>query len=112
MIEVSYPKAMLPYIDSILVYGKSFHKILIESVEELNNKNVFICGNSRFDLHKPKYHSYFEKETNKIKKQFGKYILFNCNFIAGNHYLGQESFKQEISNKWIRQTLVNYLSKN
>jgi surface carbohydrate biosynthesis protein len=96
-IESAYPSGMLPFIDSILIYGESYKELLIENIIGLNKTNVFSSGNSRFDLHKPKYHSYFNEDLNKIKKRYGKYILFNGNFVTGNHFLGQDTFKNEIA---------------
>jgi len=112
-IKFSYPKAMLSYIDSILVYGKSFQKLLIENVAELNIQNTFISGNSRFDLHKPKYHPYFMTDINKIKNEYGKYILIIGNFVAGNHYLGQDAIRKEIINtkEMTDEMKVNYFEK-
>lgn len=97
-IESAYPKGMLPHIDGILVYGDSFNKVLKDHVEELNGSNVFTIGNPRFDLHKPKYFSYFNSKTSEIKNKIGKYILFNGNFVRGNHHLGQEHLRNEIEN--------------
>ena len=96
-IESAYPKGMLPIVDGIFVYGESFNQILKNNVRCLNDSNVFTSGNPRFDLHKPYYHQYFKKETNKINEDIGNYILFNGNFVRGNHYLGQEHLKNEIN---------------
>ena len=95
-IESAYPLGMLPYIDGILVYGESFVQVLTNHVSSLNSSNVIPIGNPRFDLHKPHYHSYFEKEVEDIKNRIGDYILFNGNFVRGNHHLGQEHLRNEI----------------
>lgn len=97
-IESAYPKGMLPHIDGILVYGDAFNTILRENIDELNVTNVHTIGNPRFDLHKPKYFSYFHEQATKITDKIGKYILFNGNFVRGNHHLGQEHLTNEIEN--------------
>ncbi|KKK72233.1 hypothetical protein LCGC14_2905910, partial [marine sediment metagenome] len=58
-IKSFYPKKMLHFVDSVFVYGKSFQNLLVENFPEFNSKNTYIIGNSRFDLHKPKYLRYY-----------------------------------------------------
>ncbi|MFY0631397.1 MAG: hypothetical protein JXR05_13510 [Flavobacteriaceae bacterium] len=95
-IESAYPSGMLEHVDGILVYGDSFNELLKTNVDSLNDSNVFTVGNPRFDLHKPSYFPYFKDEISEIKKEVGDYILFNGNFVRGNHHLGQVHLKNEI----------------
>ena len=95
-LDSSYPRGMIPHIDAILVYGNAFKSILIDNIEELDNTNVYVIGNPRFDLHKRKYFSYFDDQISNITNKFGKYILFNGNFVRGNHHLGQKHLLNEI----------------
>ncbi|MCP6719114.1 MAG: hypothetical protein KJI71_02665 [Patescibacteria group bacterium] len=110
-IRSSYPKKMLHFVDSIFVYGKSFQNFLVENLPEFNSRNTYVIGNSRFDLHKPKYLSYYSKQVNKIKSIYGNYLLFNGNFNFGNHYLGENYILNEIiNNKEITEEFKeNYL---
>jgi surface carbohydrate biosynthesis protein len=94
----SYPQEMLPYVDQILVYGESFKRTLVNHLKESGFKNVSVCGNGRFDLHKKKYKPYYKEEIDSLNDAHGQYILFNGNFVAGNHYLGQDYFRDEIQN--------------
>lgn len=112
-IKSFYPKKMLHFVDSVFVYGKSFQNLLVENFPEFNSKNTYIIGNSRFDLHKPKYLRYYSKQVNKITRKYGNYILFNGNFNLANHYLGENYILDEIiNNKEITEELKeNYFIK-
>jgi len=112
-IKSFYPKKMLHFVDSVFVYGKSFQNLLVENIPEFNSKNTYIIGNSRFDLHKPKYLRYYSKQVKKIKSKYGNYLLFNGNYYHANHYLGENYLLDEIiNNKEITEELKeNYFIK-
>lgn len=97
-IKSFYPESMLPFVDTLMTYGKSYQDLLIENFQGLNISNTYVSGNARFDLHKPKFSSLFSEKVNKIKAKYGKYILINTNFGLANHLLGQEFIINEFKN--------------
>lgn len=103
-----YPPQMLPYVDTLLTYGQSYQDLIIESVESLNKENTFVVGNTRFDLHKPKFFSLYEKRVQEIRKKYGKMILINTNFSFANHVKGEDYIIDELkNNKDFSQALIN-----
>lgn len=55
-------------------------------------------GHPRFDLYKPEWQFLFDEEVEKVKKQYGKYILINGNYTVFNHGLGVDYLFSEKSN--------------
>lgn len=70
-------------LDLKFVYGEKQKNLLIQYNPLLRNI-IHSVGHPRFDLLKPKYHSYYEKKVKRIRSKFGKYILVNTNFTIGN----------------------------
>jgi surface carbohydrate biosynthesis protein len=97
-IESWYPKGMLPFVDIVFTYGHSFLRSLKNYYQDLDEDKVFISGNCRFDLHKPRFYEFYSDQMTLIKKKHKPYILFNCNFVLSNHYLGKMGFEKEIIN--------------
>ena len=49
----------------------------------MKNK-VIIVGNPRFDLLRPEYAIIFKHFSDKLQSKWGRYVLINTNFVAGN----------------------------
>lgn len=60
--------------------------------DESRSKNlkIEVTGHPRFDLYKEKWKSYFQKEIDSLKKEYGNYVLINGNYSSYNHGLGLE----------------------
>jgi surface carbohydrate biosynthesis protein len=103
-----YPPQMLPYVDTVLTYGQNYQDLIIDNVKLLNKENTFVVGNTRFDLHKPKFSSLYDDRVKAIKKKYGKFILINTNFSFANHVCGEDYIINELkNNKDFSQTLIN-----
>jgi len=47
-------------------------------------------GNPRFDLLRPELRGLFQKQTNRLREDYGSYILVATNFSRVNHFRGPE----------------------
>lgn len=77
----------LTFFDKNYVFGSSIK----ESIERLTSyRNNHVTGEPRFDLLKPKYHPYFDKDVKELIKKYNNYILINTNFGLANSFVGEE----------------------
>ena len=51
---------------------------------------VAVTGHPRFDIYKPDLRAYLKEDIERIRREFGSYILVNTNFSISNHWLGIE----------------------
>lgn len=88
LLGVRYPKEMFLSVDYVFLWGQYQHN-LIKSNTKQDNK-LFVTGHPRFELLKNKYHSFYEADVQRIKKQYGDFILINTNMGFGNNIRGDE----------------------
>jgi len=92
----SYPKELLPLLDSIYLFGSKIKKIFIESIPDVDETKLHVTGDFRFDLLKSKYREFYQNEVDNISRKYGKFILFNTSFSLANPFVGEEKLKQFI----------------
>ncbi|MDC0861394.1 hypothetical protein OAQ08_02190 [Alphaproteobacteria bacterium] len=77
-------KYVRPYIAKIFVWGNNAAKDTLEkNNQDINQSNIIVTGNPRFDLSKPFFKNYYDSKSQK-KNQ---YILINCAFGTINNYV-------------------------
>lgn len=83
----AFKPELLNLIDKNFVFGQNIQN----SIEKLANytKNV-VSGEPRFDLLKPKFRKYFQKDVEVLANKYQDYILINTNFGLSNAYVGEE----------------------
>ena len=75
------------YVSHLFAWGKE-NKDLFQSYPQLpENVPIHIVGNPRLDLLRKQFLPYYQEEVNKIKQQYGKFILINTNFGNVNAHL-------------------------
>ncbi|MBD1381918.1 hypothetical protein IC621_16945 [Bacillus sp. IB182487] len=70
-------------LDQVYCWGKSQRDSLIKAYPHYKDK-FHLTGHPRFDLLKKKFRSLHSNEVEKIKKQYGDYILVNTRFASYN----------------------------
>ena len=93
-----YPNNLLKFIDLNFVFGEKIRKTIQSYNNDFANNNTYITGEPRFDLLKDKYNIYFDDFADKMIKKYGKYILINTNFSAGNSIVGKDNSINYIMN--------------
>ncbi len=68
----------------------SANKHALETALSKGSAPVHLTGNPRGDLMRPELHSYFQKEVEALKEEYGEIILINSNFGRMNHFLELE----------------------
>jgi surface carbohydrate biosynthesis protein len=71
------------YLDSIFVWGE--HQNSIIATFDCTKGKLLVTGNPRFDLYQPRFRSYFSKKIKALHDVYGRYLLVNTNFAAGNY---------------------------
>jgi len=76
--------------DHIFTWG-SYQKKHYESKESpVQNSNIIVCGQPRFEICKPRFRDYYKKSIEEIKSRYGSFILINTNQCLANGLMGLE----------------------
>lgn len=78
----------LKHLDMVFTCGSYQRNLLLRKNPGLKSKTISV-GNPRFDILRPEFSSLYSKVRERLYKTWGKYILINTSFSAGNfsrHY--------------------------
>ncbi|MBI4356623.1 MAG: hypothetical protein HY559_01905 [Gammaproteobacteria bacterium] len=78
---------ILPYISHIFTWGKEDTKAFSECFPESKEK-IVISGNPRIDLWRKEFREIYKPQVQKLRNQYGQYILFPSNFWTSSHVNG------------------------
>ena len=81
------------FLDKIFVSGSEIKLNIKKYLPYIDNNKVFVVGDPRFDLLKPKYRNYWKNDIDLIHKKYSKFILINTNFDVGNAKVGNQNLK-------------------
>jgi surface carbohydrate biosynthesis protein len=70
-------------LDRFFLQGRNQHRIFLDAFPG-HAERFAVTGNPRFDLLSPAMTRAFEGDVARIREEFGRYILVNTNFGAGN----------------------------
>ncbi len=102
--------------DYVCTWGE-FQSDFYKTREPACKEHIYPTGHPRFDLYKPKYNSFFDSETNKIREKHGDFVLINTNMASANNGLGLEDTfslrnNYDPKNSVSRKTYINTWSHN
>ena len=81
------------FIDKIFISGSEIKLNIKKYLPYIDNNKVFVVGDPRFDLLKPKYRNYWKNDIDLIHKKHSKFILINTNFDVGNAKVGNQNLR-------------------
>lgn len=87
-----YTPKLFKTADAVFLWGTYQQELIKRLLNE--DKKLIVTGHPRFELLKPKYHSLYKNETEKIIKKHSDFILINTNMSFGNNIKG-DSFIYE-----------------
>ncbi len=58
--------------------------------------DLAITGNPRSDLLRPELRGYFSEEADKLRDEYGDFLLINTNFSRLNHFFDQQNRQQRL----------------
>ena len=67
-------------VSALFAWGKENAKIWQSCLPEEQTSKIHITGNPRFDLLRTPLREIYRKQAEKLKQQYGSYVLFNSNF--------------------------------
>lgn len=95
--------------DFICTWGE-FQKKYYASFDNIPKNNIFVTGNPRFDLLKKNYRGYYKNEIDKIKKQYGDFILVPTAFSWFNNGQGHsDTFSERMGFEPFKDTAIKYI---
>ena len=82
--------SVLSETDFLLEWGR-FQYDFYSNLEP-HTTNIRVTGHPRFDLLKPKYNAYYDREVREIKEKFKNYVLINTSTSFSNNGTGGNKF--------------------
>ena len=76
--------------DYIFTWGSFQKKYYQTKNSMLQDSNIIDCGHPKFELCKPRFRAYYEKEIDEIKAKYGSFVLVNTNHDIANPLAGLE----------------------
>ena len=115
-----YNEDTIKLIDAFFFWGQKQHRIFSESYPKFQNIG-FNTGAPRYQFWKTKAQSFYKNEIDNLRREYGKYILFNTSFGIANNYLSGEGLQSSyndmsnVANPELRQFLedqhdINYIA--
>lgn len=86
-------KKILKIADAIFTWGEKNKKTLESQFPEKKNK-FYAIGNPRLDLLKKPFNKIYDKEVNRIKEKYGKFILICTNFSYTNFFEKDQKYSE------------------
>lgn len=95
---------ILENVDYYFAWGNGPAELVSELAGFPENR-VVVTGDPKFDLLSPAYRNYYQEDANRLKREFGDYVLVNTNFGMANH------FDQKIKENLMTSEYVSRLRK-
>jgi surface carbohydrate biosynthesis protein len=88
----------LDNIDLLFTWGAVQTEVILSKIPKIKNK-IVNTGSLRFDLMRPEYIVVFKDEINKLKEEYGPFILVNSSFAPCNHFSGTDFYINSLRGK-------------
>lgn len=79
------PKA-IRYVSHLFAWGQDNKDLWLQYPDLPDNLPIHVTGNPRSDMLRPEVQPFYEDEMEKIRTQYGNFILINTNFNHVNNY--------------------------
>lgn len=80
----------LKELEGLFAWGEA-NASAIRAHPGFSNIPIYLTGNPRTDLLRPKLRGLFAREVEQLNRRYGRFILINTNFSRVNHYYANES---------------------
>jgi len=94
-----YPEEAFKSCDLVFLWGINQYNFLKENRKSFNESKVIVSGHPRFEMLKPEFHAMYLDETDRIKKCYHDYVLFNTNMGFGNNIWGDSFVRDNYSSR-------------
>ncbi len=84
-----YSDDVFNFSSKIFLWGKNQDEIIKRNCAVYEEKKIVISGHPRFQLLLPPYDEIHAENSDKLRKKYGDYILFNLNTKYSNHIRGE-----------------------
>lgn len=83
-----HPKDAFKHVERILCWGENDAALWVDT-EDRPRCETTIVGNPRMDLMRPELSGYYKKTVEKLRDNYGDYVILNTNFPAVNNKTSQ-----------------------
>ena len=90
MMQMKMDHSVLQNLQMAFVWGPDNVR-MYRQVEELKDKPVVPTGNPRIDMMRPEVRGYLDEAIASITERYGRFVLFNSNFSAANHFIANKT---------------------
>ena len=106
--RVSTP--LLSYLDAFYAWGQLQGDAILSKAPDFKDKLV-LAGNPRLDLLRAPFRAFFAEEAEALKREYGRFILINTNFLHYNNYYGTDYYlnKKELAPDEQNEAHLEYL---
>ncbi len=106
--RVSTP--LLEYLDAFYAWGQLQGDAILSKAPEFADRLV-LAGNPRLDLLRAPFRAFFATEAEALKREHGRFILINTNFLHYNNYYGTDYYlnKKELAPDEQNEAHLEYL---
>jgi surface carbohydrate biosynthesis protein len=91
----------------IFTWGSFQQQYFQRKASRLPNSHVINTGHPKYDLCKPTFRKYFQKDIDEIKAKYGSFILFNTNFDIANGLIGLKDTFSNSNPCWVSYSRNN-----
>ncbi len=89
MLNTRMPDQLFSLVDQILVWGEAQYAHLRENRASFDSSRITVTGHPRFDLVKPEFRGLYTEKVDRLRRQYGAFVLFNTNTKFGNNINGR-----------------------
>jgi surface carbohydrate biosynthesis protein len=85
-----FPNDILDEFSFIFLWGEKQFNFLKDNKSNFNKSKTFVTGHPRFEILKNEFQYFYQDKSEKIKSEFGEFVLINTNFSLGNNIKGDQ----------------------
>jgi surface carbohydrate biosynthesis protein len=93
-LNLRFPDYILDRFRLIFLWGEKQLSYLKNNRTNLNPDKTLVTGHPRFELLTEKFKTLYQKDVDRYKQKYGRFVLVNTNFGLGNNTRGDEFIVQ------------------
>ncbi len=90
----SYQPESAGCFDYFYVFGEKIKEAIVHHLPYIQEKQVVVTGEPRFDFLRPDYEAFYAGMVQQIRQRYGRFLLINTSFGLANSLLGEEGIRR------------------
>jgi surface carbohydrate biosynthesis protein len=80
-------------------WGAYHAKDVRRAIDISDHSKIIVSGSPRLDLLRPEFREFYRDKAERLRSTHGPFVLVNTNFHRFNHYLGRNSYLQDLKTR-------------